>query len=70
MKVAGRVSFYGRYASLENPDIYYLAIYDRQGSMRAYLTPAPNRKNIASGKTDDVTNYSGCGAIGFLVTDK
>jgi hypothetical protein len=69
-KSEGKVTFYGRYASLENPDIYYIAIYDKDGNMKAFLTPGRNRKNIASGVNDDVTNYSGCGAIGFTVTDK
>lgn len=61
----GSVSTYGRYASLDNPDDYYLAIYDRQGNMKAMLTQAPNRVNAATKKLDDVTNYRGCGAIGF-----
>lgn len=70
LKSEGKVTFYARYASLENANIYYLAIYDRNGEMKAFLTPGLNRRNIASGKIDDVTNYSGCGAIGFSVTDK
>lgn len=69
-KAEGKVISYARYASLDNPDIYYLAVYNRSGEIVAFLTPAPNRVNAATKKADDVSNYSGCGAIGFQVTDK
>ena len=69
-KAEGKVTFYGRYASLENPDIYFLAVYNRAGDIVAFLTPGPNRINTATKKTDNVVNYSGCGAIGFQINDK
>lgn len=69
-KTEGKVTFYGRYASLENPDVYFLAVYNRAGEIVAFLTPGPNRINIATKKSDNVANYSGCGAIGFQVNDK
>lgn len=69
-KAEGKVTFYGRYASLEKPEIYFLAVYNRAGEMVAMLTPGPNRINVQTKKADDVANYSGCGAIGFTINEK
>ncbi len=66
---AGRISHYARYSSLEKPEIYYLAIYNTSGKVVAILTPGENRTNVVTGKPDKVTNYSGCGAIGFKVKE-
>lgn len=65
MKNSGRIKNYARYASLSNPDVCYLAIYNRQGQVMAILTPGKDRINVETGKPDGVKNYSGCGAIGF-----
>lgn len=68
-KEAGRISHYARYSSLEKPEIYYLAIYNTSGKIVAILSPGENRTNVVTGKPDKVTNYSGCGAIGFKVIE-
>jgi hypothetical protein len=65
-KEQGKILHYGRYTSLENPESYYLAIYNTAGKVVAVLTPGEIRHNVATGETDRVTNYSGCGAIGFI----
>jgi hypothetical protein len=62
----GKITRYGRYTSLDNPELYYLAIYNTAGQVVAVLTPGPTRYNVKSGEVDKVTNYSGCGAIGFI----
>lgn len=67
LKTIGKIESYARYASLDNPDDYYLAIYNTAGKVVAILSPGPARKNIRTGETDNITNYSGCGAIGFKV---
>lgn len=69
LKASGRIGHYARYASLEKPEIYYLAIYNTEGKVVAVLTPGANRTNVITGKPDKVTNYSGCGAIGFTVNE-
>lgn len=69
LKTAGKIGHYARYASLEKPEIYYLAIYNPEGKVVAVLTPGANRKNVITGNPDKVTNYSGCGAIGFTVNE-
>ena len=65
LKAAGKVSHYGRYKELDKKENYYLAIYNTAGRVVAVLTPGTTRKNVETGETDLVTNYSGCGAIGF-----
>lgn len=67
LKAEGKVSHFARYASLSNPDIYYLAVYNRAGVMVAILSPGESRLNVATGEPDKVANYSGCGAIGFTL---
>ena len=69
LKANGKIGHYGRYASLEKPEIYYLAIYNTEGKVVAILTPGENRVNVNTGGADKVTNYSGCGAIGFTVNE-
>lgn len=65
-KEQGKITRYARYASLDKPDLYYLAVYNTAGKVVAILTPGPTRYNVKTGEIDKVTNYSGCGAIGFI----
>lgn len=67
MKTNGKITQYAYYAQLDNPDNYYLAIYNRAGNVVAILTPGTSRKNIQTGQNDSISNYKGCGAIGFQV---
>ena len=69
LKSEGTVSHYARYASLTKPEMYYLAIYDRRGTILSVLTNGNPRLNVETGKEDGVLNYKGCGAIGFLLSD-
>lgn len=61
----GKIGTYGRYASLQNPEQYYLVIYNRAGQVMALLSPGEQRVNVKTGEPDAVANYSGCGAIGL-----
>ena len=67
LKESGEIGHYARYGNLEKPEFYYLVIYNPQGQVVAVLTPGKERKNVKTGQPDQVTNYSGCGAIGFTV---
>lgn len=67
LKTSGKITKYAYYAQLDNPDNYYLAIYNRAGNVVAILTPGNARRNIRTGQSDSVSNYKGCGAIGFQV---
>ncbi len=65
LKDSKRVAYYARYASLANPEIFYLAIYNKDGEMMSILSPGAERINLSTCKLDDVVNYKGCGAIAF-----
>jgi len=69
LKAAGKIGHYARYGNLERPEIYYLAVYNPQGQVVAVLTPGTERRNVKTGAADSTKNYSGCGAIGFTVTE-
>ncbi len=69
LKNSGMITHYARYASLTKPEMYYLAIYDRRGTILSVLTNGTPRLNVETGKEDGVLNYKGCGAIGFLLSD-
>lgn len=63
----GKIGSYARYAQLTKPELYYLAIYNKAGKVVALLTPGETRVNVKTGQEDKLTNYAGCGAIGFTV---
>lgn len=65
LKETGEISNYGRYASLDRPQDYYLAIYNREGKIVAVLSSGNHRINIQTKQPDSEKNYKGCGAIGF-----
>jgi hypothetical protein len=67
LKAAGKIGHYARYGNLERPEIYYLVIYNQQGGVETVLTPGADRINVRTGQPDKVTNYHGCGAIGFTI---
>lgn len=69
LKSEGKVKYFARYASLPNPDDFYLAIYDRSGAVVAVLTNDEQRLNIQTGEPDSVGNYKGLGALGFSLSD-
>lgn len=63
----GKIGSYARYANLAKPELCYLAIYNKAGKVVALLTPGEARINVKTNKEDKLTNYAGCGAIGFTV---
>lgn len=67
LKAEGKIDNYGRYGSLDDPDNYYLVIYNQQAKVVAILTPGSDRRNVKTNKSDGVANYRGCGAIGIKV---
>lgn len=67
MEGEDKIKGYDRYASLDNPDKYYLIIYNKEAKVVAILTPGPDRLNVKTNQSDSVANYRGCGAIGVEV---
>ena len=69
LKAEGKISKYGRYASLDNPQDYYLAVYNREGKIVAVLSAGSSRINVWTKQADSEKNYKGCGAIGFKINN-
>lgn len=66
LKREGKISDYGKYSSLTQPENYHLIIYNRQGVIEAVLSPGKNiRTNLKTQDADNIGNYKGRGAIGF-----
>ena len=66
MKTKGVIKSFGKAKSLsEIPKEAYVIIYNNSYEVVAILTPIDNgqRKNVKTGKVDDVPNYKGHGAI-------
>lgn len=68
-KENGKIKTYNYYAKLDNPSLYYLVMYNKDGVVEAVLSPGKPRKNVKTGNEDTTNNYPGCGAIGFMVND-
>lgn len=66
---AGKIKAYNYYAKLDNPALYYLALFNGNGEVQAVLTPGKPRKNVKTGQEDTTNNYPGCGAIGFMFAE-
>lgn len=67
LKAQGKIIEYNRYAQLQEPEQYYLAIYNPKGEVLAVLSPGEERRNVKTNQIESVANYSGCGAIGFRI---
>lgn len=68
-KKSGKIKTYDYYAKLDNPALYYLAMYNKDGVVEAILSPGKPRKNVKTGQEDTTNNYPGCGAIGFIINE-
>lgn len=66
-KEEGKVTEFGQLHSIQEiPDQAYLLIYDRQRAVRAILSPSDSGYfNVKRNCPDNITNYSGCGALWF-----
>lgn len=66
----GKITSYGKYATMPDPEESYLIIYDADANIKAILGKGTSRrKNLSTGKDDSETNYKGCGAIWFKVKE-
>ncbi len=67
----GKITSYGKYATMPDPAESYLIIYDANANIKAILGKGTSkRKNLSTGKDDSETNYKGCGAIWFKVKEQ
>lgn len=67
LKNEGKILSYKKYSELDNPEQYYLIVFDKQGKILAVLTKGGKRKNIKTSGYDAISNYKGCGAVGVKI---
>ena len=68
LKEKGEILDYGKYATIMNPEVCYLIVYDPAGNIKAWLDKGKDpRKNLKTQKPDALSNYRGCGAIWFIL---
>lgn len=70
LKKKGQIIDYGKYATAKNPDECYLIVYDPAGNIKAWLDRGKDpRRNLKTQKPDAISNYRGCGAIWFRLSE-
>ena len=67
LKAEGKIIEYNKYNSLKNPDEYVVFVFAKTGNICAVLSQGPERINLKTKQTDQVTNYKGNGAIGVKI---
>ena len=66
LKSKGKISAYGKYATMPEDEDCHLFVYDKQGNISALLRKSGNiQYNLNTLKEDNVKNYKNCGAIWF-----
>ena len=71
LKKKGLIIDYGKYATMKKPNECYLIIYDPAGNIKAWLDRGKDpRRNLKTKKLDPISNFRGCGAIWFTLSEK
>lgn len=66
LKSEGKIANYGKYKDMPANIDCYLFVYNRDMAIPAYLYKQGEKYiNLKTGKQDQITNYSGCGAKWF-----
>lgn len=66
LKSEGRIAKYGKYKDMPANIDCYLFVYNRDMAIPAYLHKQGGQYiNLKTGKQDQISNYSGCGAYWF-----
>ena len=66
LKSKGKLSAYGKYATMPDNEDCHMFVYDKQGNISALLRKrGDNQYNLNTLKEDNVKNYKNCGAIWF-----
>lgn len=67
LKAEGKVSDYRKLNDLASPETYVIAIFSKEGVIRAILSEGAERTNLKTGRPDQISNYKGNGAIGIKI---
>ena len=66
LKSKGKISAYGKYATMPEDEDCHLFVYDKQGNISALLRKSGDiQYNLNTLREDNVKNYKNCGAIWF-----
>jgi hypothetical protein len=66
LKSKGKLSNYGKFATMPANEDCHLFVYDKQGNISALLRKSGDKQfNLNTLKEDNVKNYKNCGAIWF-----
>lgn len=70
-KEVGEVLDYNRYSALADGSSYYVVLFDREGNIKALLSPGQKERiNLKTNTSDSLENYGGYGAIAVLLSKK
>lgn len=67
LKQQGHIESYNTYRNIGDPSPYILVVYNREGGIEAILSEGPERTNLRTGESENVSNYKGLGAMGVKV---
>lgn len=67
LKAEGKVTDYQKLNTITSPEEYVIAIFSKEGVIRAILSEGAERTNVKTGQPDQISNYKGNGAIGIKI---
>lgn len=67
LKAEGKIADYQKLNTITSPNEYVIAIFSKEGVIRAILSEGAERTNLKTGKPDQISNYKGNGAIGIKI---
>lgn len=67
LKTEGKITDYQKLNTITSPNEYIIAIFSKEGVIRAILSEGAERTNLKTGQFDQISNYKGNGAIGIKI---
>lgn len=67
LKAEGKITDYQKLNTITSPNEYIIAIFSKEGVIRAILSEGAERTNMKTGQPDQISNYKGNGAIGIKI---
>lgn len=67
LKAEGKITDYKKLNTITSPNEYTIAIFSKEGVIRAILSEGAERTNLKTGQPDQISNYKGNGAIGIKI---
>ena len=67
LKAEGKIADFQKLNTITSPEEYVIAIFSKEGVIRAILSEGAERTNVKTGQPDQISNYKGNGAIGIKI---